>query len=143
MQELQLFEERLNELLPKLREVRQEALEMAGDEMLGAVRGRIGGSGRVQSWQEKYLGSGGGYTAVRAKAKTYDENGYAVGYATNALESGHKQQPGRYVPAIQRKLTQEQVPGRFMYARSAPDVERVARSAAQQVEQKMTRILEE
>ena len=51
MQELQLFEERLNELLPKLREVRREALEIAGDEMLGAVRGRIGGSGRVQSWQ--------------------------------------------------------------------------------------------
>ena len=143
MQELQLFEDRLNELLPKLREVRRTALEVAGDEMLGAVRGRIGGSGRVQSWQEKYLGSGGGYAAVRAKAKTYDENGYAVGYATNALESGHKQQPGRYVPAIQRKLTRDLVPGRFMYARSAPDVEQAARSAAQQIEQEMTHILGE
>ena len=29
MQELQLFEERLNELLPRLREVRQEALELS------------------------------------------------------------------------------------------------------------------
>ena len=143
MQELQLFEERLNGLLPKLREVRRKALEIAGDEMLGAVRGRIGGSGRVQSWQEKYLGSGGGYAAVRAKAKTYDENGYAVGYATNALESGHKQQPGRYVPAIQRKLTRDLVPGRFMYARNAPYVEQAARSAAQQIEQEMTHILGE
>lgn len=143
MQEVKLFEDRLNELLPKLREVRREALAMAGDEMLGAVRRRIGGSGRVQRWQEKYLGSGGGYTAVRAKGKTYDENGYALGYVTNSLESGHKQQPGRYVPAIQRKLTRDRVPGKYMYALSAPDVERAAQEAALRIEGKMSRMMEE
>ena len=66
-----------------------------------------------------------------------------MGRVTNALESGHRQQPGRYVPAIQRKLTRDRVPGRYMYARSAPDMERAARSAAAQIEGEMEHILED
>lgn len=143
MQELVIFEERLDSLLPKLRQARRAALEAAGEEMLEAVRGRIGGSGRVQSWQERHLGSQGGYAAVRARAKTYDEDGYAVGYVTNALEGGHRQQPGRYVPAIGRKLTRDRVPGKYMYARSAQDTELAARQAAEQIEREMSRMLED
>ena len=143
MQELDLFAQKLDGLLPKLRDIRRQALEDAGQQMLQAVRDRIGGSGRVQSWQHLHLGSGGGYAAVHARENTYDENGYAVGRVTNALESGHRQQPGRYVPAIQRKLTRDRVPGRYMYARSAPDVDRAARSAAAQIEGEMEHILED
>lgn len=143
MQELEAFAGKLDDLLPELRETRRAALETAGEQMLNAVRSRIGGSGRMQSWQEKYIGSGGGYAAVRALSGVYDENGYAVGYATNALESGHRQQPGRYIPAIQRKLTRDLVPGRFMYARSAGDVDRAAQWAAEEIERGMSRILEE
>lgn len=40
------------------------------------------------------MGSGGGYVAVRAKAKTYQTTKrgkrYAVGYVTNAVEGGHR-----------------------------------------------------
>lgn len=143
MQELTVFADKLDDLLPKLRESRRTALEEAGEQLLSTVRGRIGGSGRVQSWQEQYMGSGGGYTAVRAKAKVEDENGYAVGYVTNALESGHRQQLGRYVPAIQRKLTRNMVPGKFMYAKTDSDVDRTVQWAAEQIERDMDRLLEE
>ena len=136
-----MFERELVGLLPKLREARRAALEEAGEQMLSAVRQRIGGGGKVQRWQEKHMGSGGGYTAVRAQAKTYDEHGYAVGYATNALEGGHRQEPGRYVPAIGRKLTRDRVPGKYMYAHSAPDVQRAVAGAAEQIERDMEGML--
>ena len=142
MQELEVFTEKLDDLLPKLRESRRSALEEAGEQMLEAVRGRIGGSGKVQRWQHVYMGSKGGYTAVRAQADVDDENGYAVGYATNALESGHQQEPGRYVPAIQRKLIRDRVPGRYMYARTAADVGQLTQAAAEQIERDMALFME-
>lgn len=142
MQELEAFSRDLEDLLPKLRQARRAALEDAGDQMLAAVRSRIGGSGKVQRWQESHLGSGGGYVAVRARAKVYDENRCAVGYITNALESGHWQTPGQYVPALGRKLTRDRVPGKYMYAQSAPDLERIAQSAAERIEASMEHILE-
>ena len=45
-------------------------------------------SGTVAGWQESYVGTKGGYAAVRPKAQTFHE-GYAVGYITNAIENGH------------------------------------------------------
>ena len=70
------------------------------------------------------MGSGGGYVAVRAKAKTYQttKNGkrYAVGYVTNSVEGGHRtggQRPGpkadgyRYRPRYKKAA----VPGRWVY----------------------------
>lgn len=142
MQELEVFAQKLDNVLPQLREARRAALEDAGEEMLSAVRGRIGGSGKVQRWQEKHMGSGGGYVAVRARAKVQDEHGYAVGYVTNALEGGHRQEPGRYVPAIGRKLTRDRVPGKYMYSQSARDLDRIALSAAERIEDAMERCLE-
>ena len=59
------------------------------DEDALPVRRRIGGQGYVANVQDQYVGSGGGYAAVRAKAKTY-LHGDAAGYITNALENGHK-----------------------------------------------------
>ena len=47
MQELEVFAQKLDNVLPQLREARRAALEDAGEEMLSAVRGRIGGSGKV------------------------------------------------------------------------------------------------
>ena len=70
MQELEIIARKLEGSCERLREVRRSALDKAGDKLLRAVRSRIGGTGKVQSWQEKHLGSGGGYTAVRPAAKT-------------------------------------------------------------------------
>ena len=63
--------QRLNASPAVLREARAAALEDAGAELLDIVRGRIGGTGRIQGVQAVYLGSGKGYVAVRAKAETY------------------------------------------------------------------------
>ena len=42
------------------------------------------------------------------------------------VEYGHRQTPGRYVPAIDRKLTQSWVKGYFMLTKSLADMERIA-----------------
>ena len=88
------------------------------------------------------MGSGGGYVAVRARANVQDENGYAVGYVTNALERGHRQDAGRDVPVIGRKLTRDRVPGKYMYSQSAQELDRIALSAAEQIEGAMEHCLE-
>ena len=91
-----------NDLLKRVPEERRAMFEELSQELLTDVRGRIGGAGKVQSWQDKYTGSGGGWAAVRPKAKTWTEatrsgNRYAVGHVTNAITSGHRTPSGGYV----------------------------------------------
>ena len=113
-----------NALLKRFPDGKQKALESIGRDLLLNVRDEIGGSGKVAGWQEPHMGSGGGYVAVRAKAKTYQttKNGkrYAVGYVTNSIEGGHRtggQRPGpkadgyRYRPRYKKAA----VPGRWFY----------------------------
>ena len=69
----------LEDMPGAVREARAVVFEEMGGELLGAVQQRIGGSGRVAGVQEYQVGSGKGYVAVRAKAKTY-LGGYAAGY---------------------------------------------------------------
>ena len=71
---------------PKLRALLDQGFAQAG------LRER---TGTVLSWQEPYIGSGGGYVAARPKAKTFTEvngkgNKYAVGYVTNSINAGHR-----------------------------------------------------
>ncbi len=89
------------DLLKKIPEERRAMFEELAQELLTDVRGRIGGAGKVQSWQESYVGSGGGYAKVWPKKDVYTESGgklYAVGYVTNAITSGHRTPRGGYVP---------------------------------------------
>lgn len=100
--------ERLTEKLKKAPEVlawaRREAMISAANQFKALMDTAISGSGRVKDWQQAYVGSGGGYAAVRPRAKTYAESRgkqtfaerrrtphptYAVGYITNAINSGH------------------------------------------------------
>lgn len=104
--------------------MKRELLEELGKQLLDDVRGEIGGSGTVQGWQERYIGSKNGYTAIRAKAKTYKVTAggkqYAVGYVTNAIEGGHKHRR----PSAQRRdgyryrprINVPAVPGKHFYA---------------------------
>lgn len=111
-------------LLDRFKTEKEKALERMGKQALQDVKQNIGGSGKVAGWQEPHMGSGGGYVAVRAKAKTYQttKNGkrYAVGYVTNSVEGGHRtggQRPGpkadgyRYRPRYKKAA----VPGRWFY----------------------------
>lgn len=90
------------QLLKKIPEERRAMFEELSRELLTDVQRRIGGAGKVQRWQDRYTGSGGGWAAVRPRAKTWTEANragkrYAVGYVTNAITSGHQSRNGKYV----------------------------------------------
>ena len=61
--------EMLDTLPDAIRQARGEMLEAIGKQLLGDVRRRIGGSGRLAGRQEYQLGSGRGYVAVRRSAE--------------------------------------------------------------------------
>ena len=111
-------------LLDRFKTEKEKALERMGKQALQDVKQNIGGSGKVSGWQEPHMGSGGGYVAVRAKAKTYQTtkngNRYAVGYITNAIEGGHRtggQRPGPKADGYQYRPRYKKaaVPGRWFY----------------------------
>ncbi len=134
------------DLLKKVPEERRDMFEEIAEELLQAVCGRIGGVGKVQSWQDAYVGSGGGYAAVRPVADAYDAHGYAVGYVTNAINSGHKQTPGRFVPelfttnsfghyeATGARLKRKWVSGKNFYEKAQGDAGQIARAAMERFE---------
>jgi len=114
-----------------MKKARGEFFEEAGRQLLGAVQRRIGGTGRVAGVQDRYLGSGKGYAAVRAMAKT-ELNGYAAGYVTNALENGHIDRSG-----------EKRVDGLYMYHKTAAaDLPRLAEAGAREIEKKAMAYLE-
>ena len=108
MRQLEILADRFDASVEALPEIRREALERAGRGLLSTVRGRTGGTGKVQSWQELHMGSRGGYAAVRPKAGTF-YRGYAAGYVTNAIENGHRTRSGG------------RAAGKHMYLRSQAD----------------------
>ena len=74
----------------------KEAIAAAAPKMKAIVDQAIGGSGKVRDWQGQYIGSKGLYAAVRPKKDTWTTatkkkgHEYAVGYVTNAINSGHR-----------------------------------------------------
>ena len=113
-------------LLERFPAEKRRVLSQVGQELLRQVRVQIGGTGKVAGWQDIHMGSGGGYVAVRPRAKTYQTTKggkrYAVGYITNAIEGGHRpggRQPGpkaagyRYQP----RFHVSSVPGLWFYDR--------------------------
>ena len=94
---LDYLQEDLKKLTEELPEMRREAHERLSRQMLAEVQKDLSqrakdSTGKVAGWQEAYVGTKGGYAAVRPKAKTfveYKNRKYAVGYVTNAIENGH------------------------------------------------------
>lgn len=76
-------------LLKKIPEERAALFKRLEPQLVDAVRGVVGGKGKVKNWQVGSLGDYGGYAAVHPKPKT-EYKGYAVGRVTNAITSGHK-----------------------------------------------------
>lgn len=127
-----------------IREAKAQVLEEMGEELLGAVQQRIGGSGRVAGVQEYQVGSGKGYAAVRAMAKT-DLDGYAAGYITNALENSHAVRTSSGSAKRKRKsrAKMRRVPGKYMYRDTgAQELKRAAETAAQRIEDAAMKALE-
>lgn len=130
MQQLEILAKRFDASAEALPEIRRTALEKAGRELLPAVQSRIGGTGKVQTWQELHMGSRGGYAAVRPRAKAFYK-GHAVGKITNAIEGGHKTRGGG-----------GRVPGKHMYLRSQVYAVRLANSAGEEIARRLAEKLE-
>lgn len=126
-----------------IRQARAEVMEEMGQELLGDVQRRIGGTGRVAGVQEYRVGSGKGYVAVRAKADT-ELDGYAAGYVTNALEGGHpvRQPSGNAKQKRRSRAKLSTVPGKRMYLQTRRNAAtQLAEEAAQRIEEAAVRAL--
>ena len=99
--ELERLIDQLDRAPEVLREAKRKAFQLAAPKMKVLLEEKFSavglrrGTGEVLGWQECYVGSGGGYSAVRPKAKTFTQptrsgKTYAVGYVTNSIESGHR-----------------------------------------------------
>lgn len=140
--ELDRLAERLAQSPELLRQAKRQAFEAAAPRLLELVQTQIGGSGRVKSWQEKFVGSMGGYAAVRPRARTWIETRqakrYAVGYITNAINSGHRKR-GRGTYQDKRlksykTISQEDwVAGKHFYETAQELAEPVAQAAAEEI----------
>lgn len=147
------------ELIQEIPELKRATFEDLAPDLLSEVRRQIGGSGKVQSWQESRVGSRGGYVAVRPRAKTYyasREGGkqYAVGYITNAINSGHDQAPGQFVPGLATenfwggfaatgaRLKAERVASKHFYEDAATGAEALVRRAVESLEQRLKEAVE-
>ena len=77
---------------------RREMHEKVGDALRGAVRAEVpasgvnDGRGRVRNWQERFIGTGGGYASVRpvGEKEGHKPGRNSPGAITRYLESGHK-----------------------------------------------------
>lgn len=106
---LEEFSKELNDLLDEIPEARRKLHEelavMAKQEVDVQIvaSGVYDSRGRIRKWQQEYVGSGGGYAAVRANDEDTGDN--SPGAITNYLESGHRIRPPsgnakRYTPQI-------------------------------------------
>lgn len=110
--------------------------ELAG-KMLSGLRSEVSGrindaNGRIAGYQQRYVGSGGGYAAVRATDSSTGAN--SPGALTNYLENGHAiRRPGggakRYKPRIRTLY----VTGRGFYAAYRGQLGTLVQQAAEQI----------
>lgn len=110
---------RLDRFLKQAPEKRREFHERMGDVMEREVRQNVRGSlndsrGRISGWQRKYVGSGGGYAAVRAEDSS--SGPHSPGAITNYLESGHAtRKPTGSAKRKRSRSRTERVSGRHFY----------------------------
>lgn len=158
MQETRIDHSELDRLVEKLaqapqvlKEAKRQAFETAAPKLKATVASEIGGSGKVQDWQGAYVGSKGGYAAVRPKKNTYIETKgkqkhfragpkkYAVGYVTNAINNGHRSPRNTWGYRTNGRV----VAGKQFYQRAQIQAEQVAQETGQQIVDALVRHLEE
>lgn len=145
----------LSELRRTFQQARQSILQLqrAAHERLGqvvqrTVRGNISTSlndshGKIASWQDVFVGSRGGYVAVRVATSPTGPNG--AGAVTNYLENGHVKRrkrtyvrkQTRNVRIIRAQAGDNWVDGRHFYQKSKSavqqEVQREAENLANQI----------
>lgn len=139
--DLEQLVEKLAKAPQVLAEAKRQAFQAAAPRLKAVVDTQIGGSGRVRSWQGSYVGSGGGYAAVRPKEETYIETKgkqkgfragpkkYAVGYVTNAINNGHRAPRNTHGYLTSGRI----VAGKQFYQLAQAQAEKVGQETAQQI----------
>ncbi len=148
--DIERFAEVLEGAPAVVKDAKRQAFEAAAPKLLSEVRRQIGGAGKVQSWQDMQVGSRGGYAAVRPRAGAYTDptrtgKRYAVGYVTNAIESGHRfpTPTGKnrdYRPRMRSGAMK--VPGKQFYAKAEARADAIAQQAVEQVAEALAAHLE-
>lgn len=106
--------------------------ERLGARMQAGVRGQIRGRlndahGTVAGWQEKYIGSGGGYSAVRPTNSSSGPD--SPGAITNYLENGHaRRMPSGRAKRYRPRIKVVYVSGRGFYNAVRPTLARMLQS---------------
>ena len=143
--------ERLEQSPQVLKKAKRQAFEAAALKLQAAVQAEIGGSGKVRNWQGAYVGSKGGYAAARPKAETYTKPTkkwgykYAVGYVTNAINSGHSwptPSSGSRLKGYRAGSKSGWVEGKGFYEAAQARAELVAQEVGEQIVQALIDHLE-
>ncbi len=79
--------------------------------------------------------------AVSKKGNTYIINVFNTIEYASFVESGHRQEVGRYVPAIERRLTRPWVEGKFMMKLTEAEIEEKIPAIVQTIENKLAEVL--
>ena len=147
------FDKVLNDLLdefPKMRrELHEELGELAKKEVDSAIPDSFtdenpGGGDKIRRWQKIYIGSGGGYAAVRPVGSK-DGGGVgknSAGAITNYLEGGHKTRGSKAQKPKKSSLKVAYVNGYHFYQTARSSVEAKAIKAAEQFANKLAGQLE-
>lgn len=133
------------ELLGKAPEKRKELHERIADRLKETIDAKIverldDSNGKVQGYQEKAVGSGGGYAAVRPVKGRAGAN--SPGAITNYLEGGHRIRPPTGGKDYRPRINVPYVEGRFFYASASAEAERVALEEAEQFADELADMLE-
>ena len=121
--ELARIGKRIDKLLKDAPNMRRKLHEQMGDVAYNAVMQEVSRStqrhtGNLQRWQSKYVGSGGGYAAVRAEKGLVDKN--SPGDLPNYVNRGNRIRPS--TTNRKRKINVAYVDGRHFYQASKRDL---------------------
>ena len=150
------FWDRWEDAIKKIPGLKEQILAKAGDDIQDAVRYSIFQSGlndrrhgRVKSWQNRHVGSGKGYVAVRPDSVEVESGGGSkeklnAGALTNFLTSGHKVRgpsgrAKRYVP----RARMTRVPGLAFYKDAAKDAEHITAQAAEEFLEQIKEVIQQ
>ena len=139
LDDLYRLADKFDRICRELPEKKRELHEKIAVELEAQVKANVGGTGKVASWQEKRVGSKGGYAAVSARAKAYQGN-YALGYITNAIENGHTvrkpKKPSKYYKS---RVKYASVKGKQFYYKTRSQAERTALNLCHKFTEELTK----
>jgi len=122
----------LKELPEARRQLHERLAEMAKKEVDAQIdaSGLNDSHGKIKGWQESYVGSGGGYAAVRPQRGQTGAN--SPGAITNYLESGHRiRQPSGKSKYYRPRIKKPYVDGYHFYQAAQIAVESKAIAEAE------------